>query len=52
MGGILRKMAIFKEGNALRIKQQTWTSYFRFENISFVDFEIGHESVGGDLEDK
>ena len=27
------------------------TTHFFFENRSFVDFEIGNESVGGELEE-
>ena len=46
-GAILKNMAIFKKRNALRVKQKHGKSCFLFENILFIDFEIGKESVVG-----
>ena len=37
-------------GAPTRSRQNLCTTHYLFENRSFVDFEIGHESAGGDLE--
>ena len=49
-GRCWRKWPFSIFGNALRIKENM-ENVFLFENISFVDFEIGNESLGGDLEE-
>ena len=52
MGGDLEENDNFqKKETGCALNKKHGKSHFQFENRSFVDVEIGNESMGGDLEE-